>query len=70
VATPKDFSRNDPFNFLPGTQRLLNRRDGGKTAVALSHRNASITRSITGCLRFFTLIPVLLTAAAVAMLAD
>jgi len=26
--TPKDFPRNDPLNSLPGTERLLARRDG------------------------------------------
>ena len=28
TLTPKDFPRNHPFNSLPGTGRLLSRRDG------------------------------------------
>ena len=29
TLTPKDFPRNDPFNRLPGKERLLARRSGG-----------------------------------------
>jgi hypothetical protein len=28
TLTPRDFMRNHPFNALPGTERLLARRDG------------------------------------------
>jgi hypothetical protein len=28
ILTPKDFPRNHPFHSLPGTERLLSRRDG------------------------------------------
>jgi hypothetical protein len=28
TLTPKDFARNHPFHSLPGTERLLARRDG------------------------------------------
>ena len=28
TLTPKDFPRHDPLNWLPGTERLLSRRDG------------------------------------------
>ena len=28
ILNPKDFLRNHPFNSMPGTKRLLARRDG------------------------------------------
>jgi hypothetical protein len=40
---PKDFSRNHPFNRMPGTERLLSRRDGEWIAAALhstSHKKS------------------------------
>jgi hypothetical protein len=40
--TPKDFPRRHPFNSLPGTDRLLERRDG----VTLD--NAAVANSVGG----------------------
>lgn len=33
TLAPKDFPRNHPFNSLPGTKRLLARRDSAEVAA-------------------------------------
>jgi hypothetical protein len=40
TLTPRDFSRNHPFNKIPGTERLLARREGERVLSACKIRGS------------------------------